>query len=151
MKKQTNTKPIEAYFTRNQVISRQVQEGWKVIKEEGLLSSSSTGQEQIHKTPKRRQFLESTMGESPAKKQKLSPIFLEKLSYWQKKEESNSNTHRGPDFSTVRDFSGSIHGPDQMAQSQSIVTQRDRPGGDERESEWINILRGVAHQDQLNT
>ena len=87
MSARTHTKPIKSYFkTRNSVIDKPVQSGWKTSEEGGSSSSTLSGQQNVSITPKRKVFLQPSVGESPLKKRKLPPIFLEKLLYWRNKE-----------------------------------------------------------------
>ena len=147
----SKTKPIHTYFDK--VISKENQAqggqlGWR-----GSSSSLlSLGKGNIIlKTPKRKQFLQPLMGESPGKKRKLSPVFAEKLLYWREREKDVPNTHRGPTISAVRDFSKhfSKHnlGPDQSEQVK-VVTQRVSPGQNESTSEWINFSGGGGNLDR---
>ena len=98
------------------------------------------------KTPKRKQFLQPLMGESPGKKRKLSPVFAEKLLYWREREKDVPNTHGGPTISAVRDFlkpfSKHNLGPDQSEQVEVS------PGQNESTSEWINFSGGGGNLDR---
>ena len=96
-------------------------------------SSLGFNDNNILKTPKRKQFLQPLTGESPGKKRKLSPVFAEKLSYWRERE--LLNTKGGPTVPAVQDFSNRNYGQDQAEQVIEVVTQRDSPGNNESASE----------------
>ena len=141
-------KPIHTYFDK--VISKedQAQEGQFGRRGSSSSSSLSLGKDNIIlKTPKRKQFLQPLMGESPGKKRKVSPVFAEKISYWRKRERDVQNTHGGPTISAVRNFSKRNHGPDQSEQVVEVVTQRVSPRKNESANEWISFSGGGGNLD----
>ena len=116
----------------------QAQEGQFGRKGSSSSSSLSLGKDNIiSKTPKRKQFLQPLMGESPGKKRKVSPVFAEKISYWRKRERDVQTT-----ISAVRNFSKRNHGPDQSEQVVEVVMQRVSPRKNESPNEWISFSGG---------